>query len=88
MTSKQSSGPPLGDQPLMDVAESVGQMYGMTGSEVMQHIAMGDVPHHLAPESECGATDPRDGSKWCRKVSGHSGNHNWYVGSNQEGSDA
>ena len=52
-------------------AAHVGQPYGMTADQVIAYIALGDRPHGDAPPGECGAVDPRDETRWCRRPPNH-----------------
>lgn len=59
-------------------ADKVGSQYGMTASQGITHLAIGEIPHANAPATDCGMTDPRDDTKWCRRAPGHTSNHcNW-----------
>lgn len=63
------------DRTIDKVAAEIGAPYGFTASQVLQHIALGNVPHPDAPEDVCGATSPRRDNEWCRRAPGHTGNH-------------
>ncbi|GIH91963.1 hypothetical protein Psi01_25930 [Planobispora siamensis] len=56
-------------------AEQAGRPYGMTASEVLAYIVLGDRLHDDARPGECGAVDPRDEARWCREPEGHAGPH-------------
>lgn len=62
------------------LATALGAEFGMTGEQILQHMAIGDVPHPEAPDTDCGATDPRDDRKWCRLEPNHVGEgHNGHA---------
>lgn len=56
---------------LTNIATDVGAQYGMTATDVLAYLATGDRQHANAPPGECGAVDPRDEAKWCRRPAGH-----------------
>jgi hypothetical protein len=73
------SGPDEGDV-LMAAAGEAGARYGMTGSQMLAHVAVGDVPHPNAPADVCGKTDPRSDHRWCVLAPVHPGEgHNRYA---------
>lgn len=48
-------------------AAAVGAPYGMTATDVLAYLALGDRRHPDAPGEECGAVDPRNESRRCRR---------------------
>jgi hypothetical protein len=61
------------------VIAEVGAPYGMTGADVAAHLIMGDRHHPDAPESVCGAVDPRREDRWCVLAPDHRGeDHSCY----------
>lgn len=62
--------------PIETAAAEAGRRYGMTAEQMLQHLAIGDIPHSDADPAHCGATDPRNDRKWCAEDKGHAGGHN------------
>lgn len=61
-------------------AEKIGKPFGMSAEQVITYMAIGEVPHPDAPETDCGVTDPRSDARWCVRPPNHSrGHHNCYV---------
>lgn len=66
----------------MRVATSIGLSYGLSGSQIMTIMAIGDRRHSAAPADECGVIYPFDENEdaWCRRPLriGKHENHNVY----------
>ena len=55
---------------------TAGAPYGMSADQMIAHIVLGNVPHPDAEADECGASDPRDSTRWCALAKEHPGeNH-------------
>lgn len=63
------------DDMLMEAAAEVGAEYGMSATDLIAHILLGDQRHPDADDDVCGAASPRDSTRWCGREPRHHGDH-------------
>lgn len=65
-----------GEDYLMRAAGQVGSLYGLSATDVIAHLLLGERRHGDARPGECGVVSPRNERlDWCRRPEGHQGDH-------------